>query len=72
VDGIQLRREELDRWAAAAATLKLFKKTQSLGANTLGFDDVFEILARFADFELRRRLGGQKRQGLVRWDLREA
>ncbi len=69
VDGIQLRREELDRRAAASATLQLFKKTQRLGTNIPGFDRVFEILARFIDSELGEGLGRKKRQGFVRRDL---
>src|SRR5205807_8244676 len=33
-DGMQLLREELDRWAAAAATLQVFTQTPGLGTNT--------------------------------------
>ena len=63
------RREELDRWAAASATLQLFQKTQRLGTNIPGFDRVFEILSRFIDFELGEGLGRKKRQGFVGRDL---
>jgi hypothetical protein len=51
VDGIQLRSEEFECWAAASSTLQVFKKAQCLGINIATADSVLQTLTGFIDLQ---------------------